>query len=194
MDYCVSEAMKFNANRVRRSILLYDIMCQYWKNLHKRFQGNPYLTLPKGVEILRGIGLFHVHGHKDECYGRFAPTFIPGAGMVDGEVLETLWAVLNGIADSIRSQSTAHRQETLDDHMNDSNWKKMINLVSRLCDKLKNATAATKDSQTDFTRINDSADPQMVRRWSEEETAAQMNRDHCEEAMDIFDIKVSKGM
>jgi hypothetical protein len=48
--------------------------------------------------------------------------------MVDGEVLETLWAVLNGIANSIRSQSTAHRRETLDDHMNDSNWKKLIQM------------------------------------------------------------------
>ena len=126
MDYCVSQTMKFNMVGIKRSILLYDIMCQFWKNLKKRFQGNPYLDFPHGVEILRGIGLFHVHGHKDECYARFAPTFIPGAGMVDGEILETLWAVLNGISDSIRSQSTAHRQETLDDHMNDSNWKKLI--------------------------------------------------------------------
>jgi hypothetical protein len=106
MDYCVSEALKYNMEGINRAILLYDIMCQYWKNLKRRFDGNPYLTFPDAVEILRGIGLFHVHGHKDECYGRFAPTFIPGAGMVDGEVLETLWAVLNGISDSIRSQST----------------------------------------------------------------------------------------
>ena len=48
--------------------------------------------------------------------------------MVDGEILETLWAALNKIADSTRSQSTAHRRETLDDHMNDSNWKKLIRL------------------------------------------------------------------
>ena len=48
--------------------------------------------------------------------------------MVDGEILETLWAALNKIADSTRSQSTAHRHETLDDHMNDSNWKKLIRL------------------------------------------------------------------
>src|ERR1700683_4526847 len=103
-------------------------MCQFWKHLKTRFHGNPYLKFPDGVEILRGIGLFHVHGHKDECYSRFALTFIARAGMVDGEVLETLWAVLNGIADSIRSQSTTRQQESLDDHMNDSNWKKMIQL------------------------------------------------------------------
>jgi hypothetical protein len=128
MDYCVSQALKFNTTHIRRFILLYDIMCQFWKNLQKRFDGNPHLAIPEATEVLRGIGLFHVHGHKDECYARFAPTFIPGAGMVDGEILETLWSVLNGISDSIRSQSTSHRQETLDDHMNDSNWKKLIQI------------------------------------------------------------------
>ena len=127
MDYCLSEAMKYNTGGIRRTIWLYDIMCQFWKNLKKRFEVNPYLTFPD-MEILRGIGLFHVHGHKDECYARFAPTFIRGAGMVDGEVLETLWAVLNGIANSIRSQGTEYRRETLDDQMNDSNWKKLIHL------------------------------------------------------------------
>jgi len=154
MDYCVSESIKFNTDGITRMILLYDIMCQFWKNLKTRFHGNPYLKFPEGVEILRGIGLFHVHGHKDECYGRFAPTFIPGAGMVDGEVLETLWAVLNGIADSIRSQSTAHRQESLDDHMNDSNWKKMIQLSEHRCtndldavfDQLTTHTIQSSDS------------------------------------------------
>ena len=194
MDYCVSEAMKFNMDGISRSILLYDIMCQYWKNLKKRFDGNPYLTFPERVEIVRGIGLFHVHGHKDECYPRFAPTFIQGAGMVDGEVLETLWAVLNGIADSIRSQSTGHRQETLDDHMNDSNWKKLIQLIFRLCQKYKNVVESTKESHTDFKNINDSADPQMVQRWSDEEAEAQRNRDKQGDAMDIFDLKISKGV
>ena len=48
--------------------------------------------------------------------------------MVDSKVLETLWAALNKISDSTRSQSTAHRRETLDDHMNNSNWKKLVNL------------------------------------------------------------------
>jgi Kyakuja-Dileera-Zisupton transposase len=163
------------------------------EKFRKRFDGNPYLNFPDEVEILRGIGLFHVHGHKDECYGRFAPTFIPGAGMVDGEILETLWAVLNGIADSIRSQSTSHRQETLDDHMNDSNWKKMINIIYRLCQKLKNAVPAAKDSQMDFANINDSTDPETVQRWLEEEAEAQKNRNDHEEAMDIFDLKMSKG-
>jgi hypothetical protein len=128
MDFCISEAMKYNMNGITQALLSYDLMCQYWKNFERRFEGNPYLIFPQAVEMRRAIGLFHVHGHVDHCYARFAPTFIPGVGMVDCEVLETLWAALNKIADSTRSQSIAHRREMLDDHMNDSNWKKLVNL------------------------------------------------------------------
>jgi hypothetical protein len=152
MDYCFSEAMKYNMDGIQRSIWLYDIMCQFWKNLKKRFEGNPYLHFPDTVEIVRGIGLFHVHGHKDECYPRFAPTFIPGAGMVDGEVLETLWSVLNGIADSIRSQSTAHHQETLDDHMNDSNWKKLIHISECKADLCTNSNLMSSIQSSGFVK------------------------------------------
>ncbi|KAF9521497.1 hypothetical protein CPB83DRAFT_778633, partial [Crepidotus variabilis] len=51
---------------------------------------------------------------------------IPGAGWIDGEILETLWAILNQTSRSIRTATLGHRAEILDDHMNDSNWKKMV--------------------------------------------------------------------
>jgi hypothetical protein len=128
MDYCVHTALHYNMDRIRRVILYYDIMCQFWKNLRKRFRGNRYLHFPSYLEIVRAIGLFHVHGHIDSCYPRYAPSFIQGAGQIDGEVIETLWAVLNLIHPSTRRMSTAHRRETLDDHMNDSNWKKLVGM------------------------------------------------------------------
>lgn len=46
--------------------------------------------------------------------------------MIDGEILETLWSVLNDISRSTRTATLAHRMEVLDDHMGDSNWKKII--------------------------------------------------------------------
>jgi hypothetical protein len=38
-----------------------------------------------------------VHNHKEEGFYRFASSFIPGAGIVAGEVLESLWEGLNRI-------------------------------------------------------------------------------------------------
>ncbi|KAF7971669.1 hypothetical protein HWV62_20644 [Athelia sp. TMB] len=120
-------------------------MCQYWVHLVSRFEANPHLHFPGHLKILRAIGLFHVHGHQDDCFAKFAPTYVPGAGLVDGEILETLWAILNHVSGSARSQATSFRRETLDSHMNDSNWKKLISQVHRLTTKLPK----TKDLETE---------------------------------------------
>jgi hypothetical protein len=42
---------------------------------------------------------------------------------VDGEVLETLWSVLNTVSKETHTASLAHQMEILDDHMSDNNWK-----------------------------------------------------------------------
>ena len=127
-----SGANKYRMHGIKKSIWYYDIMCQYCVHLRERFQKNPYLHIPENLDILRAIGLFHVHGHQDDCFAKYAPSFIPGAGLVDGEILETLWAVLNNVSGSTRAQSTSFRWETLDDHMNDSNWKKLISQGQRV--------------------------------------------------------------
>jgi hypothetical protein len=98
MDYSFSEALKHsNMGDISRLIAMYDVMCQYWTNLEWRFNESLFLSFPTAMNILQGIGLFHVHGHQDCCFPQFAPTFIEGTGMVDGKILETLWAVLNEI-------------------------------------------------------------------------------------------------
>lgn len=127
MDYCCSESLKYNTKGLQKVVLYYDIMCQYWVHMMERFAANPYLSLPEGLnEISRAIGLFHVHGHKDECFSWYASMFIPGAGIVDGEIIETLWEPLNPIVPSTHKATPEHRQEIIDDHMNDSNWKKLL--------------------------------------------------------------------
>jgi hypothetical protein len=127
MDYSLCQSMD-RLGGIKTVIVLYDIMCQYWIHLQKRVRASPYLSMDNDIRMHKGIGLFHVHGHKDACMPMFAPNYIPGAGRVDGEILETLWAPLNKVASSTRAMTRAHRQETLDDHMNDSNWKKLIGM------------------------------------------------------------------
>jgi hypothetical protein len=59
---------------------------------------------------------------------RYSPSFIKGGQQIDGETIETLWAPLNKITRSMRGMSTLHHWEVIDDHMNDSNWKKIIDI------------------------------------------------------------------
>src|SRR5882757_8327530 len=94
VDWALLEALRTTGVDADQGLTLYyDIMCQYWIYLRQRI-GH---LLPAGLDIDRAIGLFHVHGHKAECFYRFASSFIPGAGMVAGEIIESLWATLNTI-------------------------------------------------------------------------------------------------
>jgi hypothetical protein len=105
-------------------LLIYDVACQHCVHLQERI-GH---LLPKGLILDFAIGLFHVHGHKEECFFRFATSFIPGAGITAGEILESLWSVLNPATPGVRTASLAYRAETIDDHAADSNHKKMLNM------------------------------------------------------------------
>ena len=111
-----------------RVLLIYDIMCRWWKNFKKRVNYSEFLEVSSSLDIWRGIGDLHVKGHVKGCLTSFGLTYIEGAGVIDGEILETLWSVLNESSRSTRGASLAHRQEILDDHMNHSNWKKIVGI------------------------------------------------------------------
>ena len=110
-------------------MLIYDIMCKFIVHFRDRvMELSDFLEIPENIRIKQAIGLFHVHGHIKQCFARFAPTFIRGSGMLAGEIIETLWSSLNHTASSARTMSWYHRQEYLDAHMGDSNWKKLTKI------------------------------------------------------------------
>jgi Kyakuja-Dileera-Zisupton transposase len=129
MDYSLNEALKYTTNGDTPGVILaYDINCQYSIHLRRRLAEGPFLDIREDLPILPAIGLFHVHGHQEKCYARYAPTFVRGIGKGDGEILETNWSVLNGISSMTRTMTLAHRSEVMDAHIGDNNWKKMINM------------------------------------------------------------------
>ena len=128
MDYSICKALSYNMDDIPVALVMYDIMCQYRVHFHERIKNSPELSIPSSLKLRTGIGLFHIHGHKDSCLPQFSPSYIPGAKQVDGKIIETLWAPLNNISRSLRGMSLAHRQEVLDAHMNHSNWKKLVRI------------------------------------------------------------------
>ena len=128
MDYSLCKALSYNMESMPLALVMYDIMCQYGIHLMERVEKSPGLFIPDSLELRTGIGLFHIHGHQDSCLPWFSPSYIPGTKQVDEEIIETLWAPLNNISQSIWGMSLAHCQEVLDAHMNHSNWKKMVRI------------------------------------------------------------------
>jgi len=104
------------------------VACQWYKNFLARVEKSSSLLLPDNLEVVPAVGKFHLSAHKASCFSRFSLMFLKGAGHIDGEILETLWASFNKISPSARSMTLAHRQELYDDHMRDSNWKKLVGL------------------------------------------------------------------
>lgn len=125
VDWALLKAIETTSVDPTQGLLfIYDIVCQYIVHLRDRV-GH---LLPRELTIDAAIGSFHVHGHKDTCFYRYATSFIPGAGVVAGEILESLWAVLNAVTPAMRTATLAHRAEIMDDHMTDSNHKKLLNM------------------------------------------------------------------
>lgn len=194
MDWSHAEALKnTHLGEIPVVMICYDIMCEYHVKLAERVAKNPKLIFPE-VTLEKAIGLFHVHGHKDECFFRFATSFIPGAGIVDGEVLETLWSVLNNISRSTRTATLAHRAEIIDDHMNDSNWKKMVGIVDTVCRKYRRAVANAGAREEYHEDLTAAADPNQVKLWKKEIERAENLRIINPKSMDIMGARVKKRL
>lgn len=125
MDWVLLKGIERTAiHPKQRLVCIYDLGCLYGIYLLFRIGDK----LPPGLTIEHAIGLFHVHGHKDECFWRFATSFIVHCGIISGEILESLWSELNSISPTARTASLAHRVEILDDHATDSNYRKMLGI------------------------------------------------------------------
>ena len=162
--------------------MIYDIVCQYI--IH--FWDQIGIHLPEGLHIDAAIGLFHVHAHKDNCFFRFATTFIPGARVVAGEILESLWSSLNSISPSVRTATLAHRAEILDDHATDSNHKKMLGIVSTLCKTHHKAIDMLEHAEEYYNNLTNLVGLVATAKWKIDIEAAEACRSYNLPAMDIY--------
>ncbi|KAG1815381.1 hypothetical protein EV424DRAFT_1473152 [Suillus variegatus] len=108
MDYALCEASRHNMEGITRAVTFYDINCQYNKHFRVRVDRSRFLEMAPQLTIIPGIGLWHIHGHQDSCYVRYASNFIEGIGRIDGEIMETLWAQLNLISPAAQGMSSPH--------------------------------------------------------------------------------------
>ena len=131
------------------TLLIYDIACQYFIHFHDRISSH----IPFRLQVKTAIGLFHVHAHKDDCFFRYATSFIPSARVVAGEILESLWSSLNSISPTAHTATIAHRAKMLDDHATDSNHKKMLGIVSTLWKSHRTAIDMVESAQLYYTTL-----------------------------------------
>ncbi|KAG1743982.1 uncharacterized protein EDB91DRAFT_1080812 [Suillus paluster] len=115
------------------------------------------------LTVIPRIGLWHIHGHQDSCYARYASNFIEGIGRIDGEIMETLWARLNLISPAAQGM------------------------------KYKQAKNGIAESGKAFDRLNKAAPANLKTDWLASERIAQSDRIQDPAAMDIYEINIKKG-
>ncbi|KAI6099659.1 hypothetical protein F5141DRAFT_1205122 [Pisolithus sp. B1] len=180
--------------------------CQWSVNFWSRVKNSPSLLLPPALEIVPAVGKFHLVAHKLSCFPRYSLNFVKGAGHLDGEILETLWAPFNKISSTARSMTQAHRQEVYDHHMRDSNWKKLVGLgegffskegkfmqtisVPSLLKNYKTSNKCLEEMNQAYEQLAAVLDPDKVSGWELDALRAEADRG---EALDIYLLKGDKA-
>jgi hypothetical protein len=208
VDYSICNALNYRTEGLPDSLLIYDIGCQWWINFLLRLRRSQTLSIPERMKLIVAVGSFHLGAHIPECFVLFSLHFVLGAGQLDGEILETLWAAFNKISPSARSMSKAHRREVYDDHMRDSNFKKLVGMgacirhisilltmtllweVSMLLKKHKRAIAGLAETKEAYLALENSLDTAKTRGWKRQESKAMKERGKL---LRIFEVKADKG-
>ena len=103
------------------------ILCQLWKSTQSFPRLSPVSYRQNHIFWYQCIP--HLRPYPP-LFSMPCPAFhtVSGAGVIDGEVLETLWLTLNQVSPSAQVASLPSRSEMLDDHMLNSNWNKLLNI------------------------------------------------------------------
>ncbi|PPQ76341.1 hypothetical protein CVT24_008129 [Panaeolus cyanescens] len=181
VDYALLRALDTtHVDARQQTTLLYDIACQYMVHIQSRI-GDKL----QNRTLDFAIGLFHVHAHKDQCFFRFSPTFIPGLAVVIGEILESLWSVLNEVSIAARTATLAGRAEIIDDHASDSNHKKALNMIHFLCNLLVKGRNQSKALDSYFSDLNTMCSARTAE-WTKQVEFAEQTRLSKVDVMDIY--------
>ncbi|KAI6167642.1 hypothetical protein EDD17DRAFT_1750999 [Pisolithus thermaeus] len=188
-DYSICNALGCGSERITKALVIYDVGCQWSVNFWSRVKNSPSLLLPPALEIVPAVGKFHLAAHKLSCFPRYSLNFVKGAGHLDGEILETLWAPFNKISPTARSMTQAHRQEVYNDHMRDSNWKKLVGLGEGFSPR-RTSNKCLEEMNQAYEQLTAVLDPDKVSGWELDALRAEADRG---EALDIYLLKGDKA-
>ena len=163
--------------------ITYDIGCQWSKNFRARmldFPDNMQINPAMKVDIV--ILSWHINGHGQRCRKEFCLGYTRGAGRTCGEEVETTWSSTNALAPSVREMAPGARHDTLNDHWNGWNFRKIVgfrtfhyllgyryshlfNLGSQFSKKFQEAALMSVKQSETFEKFSATFPPETVARW-----------------------------
>ena len=125
VDFVIFYALM--ALNVYHIVLTYDIACQWSKKFRTRLEDfPPEMQITETTLVDVAIPGWHINGHGETCRNNFNLSYMEGVGRTIGEDVETTWAGTNPLAPSVREMGPAARHDTLNDHWNGWNFRKII--------------------------------------------------------------------
>ncbi|KAJ7500922.1 hypothetical protein B0H11DRAFT_2225311 [Mycena galericulata] len=158
-----------------RFFVSYDIACQWhiniWRRMSKYKSRIQMVNNHKFIMFL--VPKFHLPAHIEACNLRFSFNLTPNVGQTDGEAPERGWANANPLAGSTKEMGPGARRDTLNEHFNDLNWKKIVGLGRTLHRKTTQAVpemvatkVALQDMEKSLRAASDEEDVEAVDVWT----------------------------
>ncbi|KAG1726114.1 hypothetical protein EDB19DRAFT_1897694 [Suillus lakei] len=177
MDYLFFSSMRSSAD-VSVLNISYNITCQWSKHIWTRMSTFPHQYHiqhhEKSITFL--VPKFHLPAHVAKCQTSFSFNFIKGVGHTDGEAPERGWADINPIATSTREMGPGSRRDTLDDHFNDWNWKKICAMGSIFHRKYNFALIEVQERVDDLNDFEASLATDELAKWRKDVEEWEANR------------------
>ena len=86
----------------------------------------PEMRIPDSTQVDVAIPGWHINAHGEKCRENFNLSYMEGAGRTVGEDIETTWAGTNALGPSVQEMGPAARHDTLNDHWNRWNFRKIV--------------------------------------------------------------------
>ncbi|KAJ6483057.1 hypothetical protein DFH09DRAFT_949912 [Mycena vulgaris] len=148
MDYMFFKSIV--GTELVRFFVSYDIACQWHINIWMRMRGyanEEIMVDGTGKYMTFFVPKFHLPAHIEACNLRFSFNLTRYVGWTDGEAPERGWANANPLATSTKEMGPGSRLDTLDDHFNDWNYKKILGLgESTMLERTNDAVPMTVES------------------------------------------------
>ena len=130
MDECLSRGIAQKVvqkgTEVAQTVVSFDAMCSYCKKIPTRWS-KMHPELAHLTEQMRWvIPVCHCRNHIDSCEPLYLYTFKDGIGELKGETAELVWDTLNAIGPSVRLMTLGSREDCLNAHIGDWNWRKTV--------------------------------------------------------------------
>ncbi|KAJ7899122.1 hypothetical protein B0H14DRAFT_3124170 [Mycena olivaceomarginata] len=129
--------------------------------------GDPTLTIDGTNKYLTFlVPKFHLPAHIEACNLKFSFHLTRDVGQTDGEAPERGWADANPLARSTKEMGPGFRRDTLDDHFNDWNHKKIIALGYTMRRKVEKAVPEMVKTREALADMVESLGSDVVKEWT----------------------------